>query len=102
MSNKTEKLTKKVMALINKAELSIEDLITFYGQLGYSIGASIAGFKGKGPTEKELTKEYYRTPTIDVALMVQGLMIEGWREGYVKNPVLSQYAEMNKEETKEE
>ena len=50
-----------------------------YGNLGYSIGASIEEIEqGSGPTVEELQKSYYQNPTVGTALMLQGLLTSSW------------------------
>jgi hypothetical protein len=86
---------EKVLKIINKSKLNIPELIVFYGRLGYNIGAGMAGLKESGPNFAQIQQEYYRNPTVDVGLMMQGLIIQTWTEGYEKKPVLSSYAKNN-------
>ena len=81
----------KLMKLINKQKLNIPELLVMYGNLGYHLGASIAGISGKGPSLEELKHENYSNPTVDVGLMLQGLLITTWEEDYIKHPQLSKY-----------
>jgi hypothetical protein len=94
---KIVKVVNKVMKLLNKENLSIPELILFYGNLGYHIGASIAGCSGVGPDLETLKKEYYRNPTVDVALMQQGLIVNSWAEDFLKRPALSSLGKVKKE-----
>ena len=93
-STKDKKITDnltKIMKILNKNKLTIPELILLYGNLGYHIGASIAGFKDQGPSLEELKKEYYTNPAIDVGFMLQGLLITSWERDFIKNPVLSKF-----------
>jgi hypothetical protein len=87
---KVAKLIDKIIKLLNKSNLNIPELIVLYGNLGYHIGASIAGVSTKeGPTVEELRKLYYQRPTVDVGLMLQGLMITDWEKDFLQTPQLS-------------
>ena len=95
---KVAKLLSKILKLINKQKLNPAELLVFYGNLGYHIGASMAGFKNKGPSLEVLKREYYQHgPTVDVGLMIQGLTITDWEKDYLKSPKLSRLAKLNKE-----
>ena len=88
---KISKMINKIMLILNKKGLTIPELLMFYGNLGYHIGASIANCTNTGPGLEELKKEYYSNPTIDTYLMLQGLMITGMEEDFVKQPKLSRF-----------
>jgi len=94
---KVSKLITKVMKLINKHKLTVPEMVVFSGNLLYHLGASIAGFKGKGPHVEELRQAYYQDPTIDTGLMLQGLLITDWEKDFIKQPKLSTFADKNKE-----
>lgn len=87
----------KLLKLINKSKLTIPELLILVGNLSYFIGASIAGLKETGPSLEELKKHYYKNPTVDVALMLQGLEITSWEEDFVKHPKISNLGEERKE-----
>ena len=93
---KVEKTIQKLHAIFNKAQLTPQEIILAYGNLGYHLGASLAGFQDAGPDVETLKKYYYADPTIDVGLMLQGLLITTWEKDFVKNPRLSKLAEHNK------
>jgi len=99
---KIGKILDKVLDMINKSKLTIPELIILIGNLSYFIGASIAGFVEKGPSIDDLKKEYYRNPTIDIALMLQGLEITTWEEDFLKSPKISNIANMEDINIKEE
>lgn len=92
---KVAKTVAAILKLINKSKLNIPELIILYGNMGYHIGASMAGLNrtGQGPGLEELKREYYSNPTIDVGLMLQGLIITEWEKDYLKSPKLSKFAE---------
>jgi hypothetical protein len=90
-TSKVDAVIKKILKLVNKAQLNIPELISFYGRLGYALGASIAGIHDEGPTVEALKREGYRNPTVPVALMQQGLLVETWVEDYEKHPVLPKW-----------
>lgn len=64
---------------------TIGEIIIAYGNLGYALGASIEGFKGKGPSVEEVEKEYYANPgKIGFALMLAGLTTCTWYDSYME------------------
>lgn len=95
-----EKTLSKTLALLNKAKLNVPELLLLYGNLGYHLGASIAGFRGKGPSQQELEEYYKNNPTVDISLMLQGLLITAWEQDYRENPRLSNLGYKNEGETK--
>lgn len=96
---KVENVLNKIIKCVNTGKLSIREIIILYGNLGYHFGASIAGFKDKGPGIEDLKKAYYSSPTVDIGLMLQGLMITGWEEDFIKSPKISNLVEyINKKE----
>jgi hypothetical protein len=96
MSDENDKKILEVMnatlKLLNKKKLNIPELLLFFGNLGYHIGASMAGLKANGPGIEELKREYYSNPTVDTGLMMQGLLINQWVDDYKKSPKLSNFA----------
>lgn len=93
---KVEKTIEKLHSVFNKANLNPQEIIITYGNLGYHLGASLAGFEDKGPDLETLKKLYYADPTIDVGLMLQGLLITTWEKDFAAKPQLSKLAELNK------
>lgn len=87
----------KILKIINKSSLTIGEILLLFGNLGYNLGASIAGFEGQGPSLEELKKEYYRNPTVDTGLMLQGLLITDWEKDFLQKPALSSFAQLNRE-----
>jgi hypothetical protein len=94
-----EKLEKRLTKIHKLFQgLTVPEILIAYGNLGYHLGASLAGFSsqefdGIGPDEATLSHEYYKNPTIDVALMIQGLQITTWEKNFYQKPVLSNLAE---------
>lgn len=86
----------EILDVLGGANLNVQELLVLYGNLGYYIGASIAGFTGKGPSLEEIKREYYSKPTVDVGLMLQGMLITEWEKDYLEHPVLSRWHEENK------
>lgn len=60
------------------ANLRTQDLVVVWGNLGYSLGASIEGFTESGPSLEELQQAYHQNPTIGIAMMLQGMMATLW------------------------
>lgn len=84
-----ENVLEKTLKILNKSKLDIRQLILFYGNLGYIIGCSMAGFKEQGPNLETLKKEYYSNPTVDIGFMLQGLLITSWEHSWKEKPVIS-------------
>jgi hypothetical protein len=84
-----------ILEILGKKGLSVQELLVLYGNLGYYIGASIAGFQDKGPSLEEIKREYYSNPTVDVGLMLQGMIITTWEKDYLDSPKLSRWHEEN-------
>ena len=84
---------KKTLENINLCGMTVSELLSFYGNLGYNIGKSIAGLKEDIPTIK-LQEFFTKKPSPDLGLMLQGLIICGWADDYKKHPSLSRIAEI--------
>src|SRR5262245_5584559 len=83
---KTSQALDEIISVLKKYNLRVQDLILLYGNLGYSIGASIAGIDTKeGPSIEELQKQYYEKPSIDIAMMLQGMLTTTWYEDVLNN-----------------
>jgi hypothetical protein len=81
LPKKIDKVYQKLLEVFQKNKtLDVKELLILYGHLGYTLGASIGGYTGKGPGVPELTKKYMEEPTIDTALMLQGLQTILWAE----------------------
>ena len=86
---KVTSVLKQVHKILNKNKLSVAELVLFYGNLGYQIGAAMAGFHTNGPDQDTLQEEYYKNPSVDISMMLQGLLITSWVDDYLKSPRLS-------------
>ena len=69
---------EKIIEVFQEAKLTVGEILVLYGNLGYTLGASIEGFKDKGPAIEELQKKYYTSPSPGIALMLQGAEITTW------------------------
>lgn len=75
----TSKALDEVLEVLQKYNLTAQSLVILYGNLGYSLGASIDGYQGgEGPSYEELEKKYYSEPTIGTSMMLQGLLVTSW------------------------
>ena len=75
----------EIILTLKKHKLRVQDLILLYGNLGYSIGASIEGIDNtQGPSLDELQKRYYEKPTVGIALMLQGMLTTSWYDDVLK------------------
>lgn len=83
--NKVAACHDDLLKIFQKYKLTVPEIIVAYGNLGYSLGASIEGFKGTGPSPQEVTKMYYANPgRIGNALMAQGILITTWYDNLLK------------------
>lgn len=71
-----------LVEVFQKYKLRIGEILIAYGNLGYTLGASIEGYTEKGPNSEELKKAYYTKPTPGVGLMLQGLTVSSWYDTY--------------------
>ena len=85
----------ELIDVFNKHKLTEEEIVLTYGNLVYTLGASMGGYSGKGPALEALKKMYYSNPTLDVALMLQGILITTWYDDHNKQ----QAAQPTKETT---
>jgi hypothetical protein len=82
---KSSKALEDIISILKVAKLRVQDLVLLYGNLGYSIGASIEGIDtSQGPSVDELQKQYYEKPTIGVAMMLQGILTTTWYDDISK------------------
>lgn len=76
--SKIDKAYTELVKVFNKHKLTVPEILIAYGNLGYTLGASIGGYTDKGPSAKDLELMYATKPTIDVALMLQGMTTTLW------------------------
>ncbi len=91
----------ELIDIFKKHKLRVQDILLVYGNLGYALGASIEGCKGEGPDLDELMKKYHTSPTLGVALMLQGITITSWHDDYVNATKTSEPIVHNIEEKKD-
>jgi hypothetical protein len=77
-AEKTSEVLDKILEVLRENKLNTLELIVLLSNLGYSIGASLEGFQGNGPSFEELQKMYYSNPTVGVALMNQAMLMSSW------------------------
>lgn len=78
----------KLVEVFQEAGLTASEILVAFTNLGYTLGASIAGIKGKGPGLEELEKKYYSMSKeagdphekMGTALMLQSLTVATWYE----------------------
>lgn len=75
----------QILQILDKHKLRVQDLVLVYGNLGYSIGASIENLVESGPSLEELQKRYYEKPTIGIAMMLQGMLTTTWGDSIQTN-----------------
>lgn len=72
-------LFTELVEVCKKHNPSVGEILIAYGNLGYTLGASIGGFGKKGPSINELKQLYYQYPNrLDLGLMLQGLTVTTW------------------------
>lgn len=81
---RADKLLTDLVKAFQKHKPTVGEILLVYGNLGYTLGASIGRFEDKGPSAEELQKLYYSNPTIDIALMINGLHVMTWYEDWEK------------------
>jgi hypothetical protein len=83
--NKVSDCLSEIVEVLQKYHFKVNDLLLLYSNLSYTLGASIDGYKEKGPSPDELEKLYYTNPTVGIALMMTGINASVWRET-IMNP----------------
>lgn len=83
----TNQCYEELVEVFRKYKLRVGEILIAYGNLGYALGASIEGYKDKGPSVEELQKLYYSKPSPGVGLMLQGVTITTWFDQYEKAKV---------------
>lgn len=80
-----DKVYDELVKVFQKYKPTVGEIIIAVGNLCYSLGASIGGYKEKGPSVEEIQKLYYAEPgRIDVSLMAQGIIMTTWHEDWEK------------------
>jgi uncharacterized protein YejL (UPF0352 family) len=82
---KVSKCHDDLIKVFQKHGLTVPEIVIVFGNLGYTLGASIEGYKGTGPSQDEVMKNYYKDPDrIGNALMAQGMIITTWYDKLLK------------------
>ena len=92
--DKVQHMYDELINIFKHYKPTVFEILVAYGNVGYALGASIEGFKEKGPPIEKLKELYYQNPTLGVALMCQAVEVMGWGETYQKKQT------ENKEDTK--
>ena len=90
---KCNKIYEELVTIFQKYKPTIGEVLISYGNLGYTLGASIDGYKDKGPSLEELSKLYYSNPTIGISLMLSGLTTTSWYEEYSNQKIKEKLGE---------
>ncbi len=77
---KCDKLYTDLVEIFQKHKPTVGEILIAYGNLGYTLGASIGGFSKNGPSIEELKELYYKDSSgrLDIALMLSGLTVTTW------------------------
>jgi len=97
-NEKAKEALDKLIEVMNTSDLTLQEQIHVLSNLIMATGASLAGFNGEMPSLEDLQHHDLLNPTIDVALMLQGLLMSQWAEDLKKKPVLSDLARKLKEQ----
>ena len=81
---KCNDLYEALVGVFQQYQPTVGELLLAFGNCGYTLGASIEGYKDKGPSIDELKELYYKNPTLGNALMMQSVEICSWFETYNK------------------
>ena len=84
---KCSKLLEQLVDAFTEVKPTVGEILVIYGNLGYTLGASIEGHKGSGPNIKEVKKRYYSEPSVGNALMVQGIEITNWFQDHQEETI---------------
>lgn len=81
---KVNRAFEKLVQVFQDERLTVGEILIAYGNLGYTLGASIEGFDKEGPSIEELQKMYYMNPSAGVGLMIQGIHVTSWYSDWEK------------------
>ena len=80
-AHKVQRIVNRcIRAFKTRPKATQQEILIALANLIYSIGASIDGYKGKGPPLEELKKMYYANPTVGISLMLQSMLMSVWAE----------------------
>jgi len=98
-AEKCNTLYEELVEVFKKHKPTTGEILIAYGNLGYTLGASIGGYKEYGPSLEELNKIYYSEPgRLDAALMITGLNVTEWYNDWQKKVLESIDKEGNQNE----
>lgn len=81
---KCNELLGKLLEAFQEHKPTVGEILVAYGNLGYTLGASIEGYQSSGPNVEELKKKYYQEATVGTALMLQGIEVTNWFQDHEK------------------
>lgn len=86
---KASVLLEDLISAFQKAKPNVTEILVVLSNLTYTLGASIGGYTDKGPGDiQELERMYYEHPEkVELALMLQGLLMSTWAESRFKQLV---------------
>lgn len=84
---KVDQCYKELVEVFRKHKLRVGEILIAYGNLGYTLGASVEGYGEKGPGLKELERLYYTQASAGLGLMLSGLTISSWYDTYTDTKV---------------
>ena len=73
--DKAQEAFGELVDVFQRHRLTVAEILIVLGNLSYTLGASMEGFKEKGPSMEELQKMYYLSPTPGIALMINGVTV---------------------------
>lgn len=86
--DKCSEMYEELVETFRKHTPTVGEILIAYGNLGYTLGASIGGYKDKGPGPEKLKELYYSEPgRLDVALMIQSLQVVDWYDEWAQKQI---------------
>ena len=79
---KVDQAYQKLVQIFVEEKLTAGEIIIALGNLTYTLGASMEGYKDKGPSLEKLKEMYYTNPTLGVAMMLSGITQTSWYSSY--------------------
>jgi len=84
---KCNNILSKLIEAFEEHKPTVGEILVIYGNLGYTLGASIEGHGNTGPNVQELKKQYYTDPTVGTALMLQGIEVTNWFQDHEEETI---------------
>lgn len=79
------KMYQELVEIFKKYKPTVGEILIAYGNLGYTLGASIGQWPNPGPSVQELEKIYYSDQArLDAAMMLMGHQVTEWYNDYQK------------------